>query len=238
MMILATILQWNTELPTSYLDTVHLNPNHPQCVLKYRGSRCDTSQMVTTSLDRFPLQIHLTRHAKTSHCRAHPVNQITCPTGERCPDQLTCNVKMNGSRNPTHWSWECTATDLKKTPVWGKLYFETCHGNKDMSCINIGSYHFRPVTSAPPVPINLPKPATEFKTRSNLTIWERVTGLVKHVCGIILIFSLSLVFCYCVSQICSPEFILGAVFGLLLSGGCDSDTGNASIFTVDHEADD
>lgn len=138
--------------------------------------------MILTNSSNFPIKIQLLSDKMTNHIRSESVPQIRCPSRWllTCPKRLDCNLKMNGSRDPINWSWECKSPGQKKTPLWGRIYFESCYGNKDMSCINVESYHFRPIGSLPPPP----KGSYEW----NNAYWKGTScynssNLVKTDCG-------------------------------------------------------
>lgn len=223
-----------------YLDTGIFDNCRPMCILK-----CDSRYMFQTDLNNFPLNIQLNSDTFTKHCRSRSVNQIVCPQKYKykCPFQLNCNLKMNGSRDPKIWSWECRDPNRVLIPKWGKLYFESCYGNKDMSCINVASYHFRPIdlkTSASIKYNDSEEPLKNFYT----IIAEAIVYIIMILIIIANVLLLELLFLKFADS--SNEFIIGGLFGLMLSGAfCASESSDYNLdynfdydFDVTHEVDD
>jgi len=115
------------------------SPNQESLPNQKYHPNCDKSLWITPN--NVPEVLRLSKKKHTSHCRHSPVLQIVCNSGH-CPVEIDCILKKTIAGKST---WKCYETIIGKNKdlVGGSIYFESCHGNKDLGCINKGSYHFR-----------------------------------------------------------------------------------------------
>lgn len=137
-------------VPTHF-DNASIGITNPMCLLLTVTSLCDTGNFIKPSSDKFPIRLEFRKGQMTKHCRHYPMDQVSCRSGFNCPDKIICNIKMNGSRFYDDWSWDCNTSG-------GAVYYETCFGNKDKSCINVGSFHYRFKAVRGPISIIHDKP--------------------------------------------------------------------------------
>ncbi len=203
-----------------YFDTALVNSSNPMCMLVAVSALCDTSMFMSPYSPNFPIQFIFERNIATQHCRHYNMNQITCGYGRYCPDKIVCNLKMNGSRKFKDWSWDCNSPH-------GKVYYETCYGNKDTTCINVGSFHFRHNNAFKPIKINTkmivyPPTKTSFIDIIKNSIIMGVQFMIILLCGC----ATAYIFSGLIEAFieCFPIFITGLLF-FSIFGSSDDDSG-------------
>lgn len=122
-----------------YLFPEHINNIYNAGNITNYHPSCDVSLWV--SRHNIPKVLQLSSVKYTKHCRHTPVHQIVCNSGN-CPIELDCILK---TISPEKNTWKCYETKIGKNKdhVAGNIYFESCHGNRNLDCINSGSFHFR-----------------------------------------------------------------------------------------------
>mgnify|MGYP001169056167 FL=1 len=204
-----------------YFDTMSINSSNPMCVLVAVGALCDTSLYMSPNSPEFPIRFEFTQGETTQHCRHYPMNKVTCKIGNYCPDKVTCNLKMNGSRKFKDWSWDCNSPS-------GKVHYESCYGNRDISCVNVGSFHFRHHDTAGPIKLT---EARENKTSEELSNMNPIYSHVLSVIHLLLIAAFSGAFVYLFSGVfevlfeCIPYFFTGLLFFSIFGSSDDDDSG-------------
>ena len=129
-------------LSDPFIDTSVFNSSLPMCMLISIHGSCSANMMGFTSPD-FPIVFHFDSDKTTNHCHHQSVPQIMCANQFVCPQKVQCNLKYNGYTDYRKWSWDCNSPH-------GSIYYESCNGNRDTSCVNIDSFHFRHDGVAPP----------------------------------------------------------------------------------------
>lgn len=205
-------------VPTHF-DNASIGVTNPMCLLLTVTSLCNTDNFIKPSSDKFPIRLEFRKGQMTTHCRHYPMDQISCRSGFSCPDKIICNIKMNGSRFYEDWSWDCNTSG-------GAVYYETCIGNKDKSCINVGSFHYRFKTVRGPVSIIHDKPRKHFNEDIERSYTENLLVFLVEaiIIAAMVVFMLGVVCCvgegFCAS-ICGLAAV-GAVCAMSSTSG-DSD---------------
>jgi len=204
-----------------YFDTMSINSSNPMCVLVAVGALCDTSLYMSPNSPEFPIRFEFTQGETTQHCRHYPMNKVTCKIGNDCPDKVTCNLKMNGSRKFKNWSWDCNSPS-------GKVHYESCYGNKDISCVNVGSFHFRHHDTPGPIKLTESRENKPSEESSNMNpIYSHVLSVIH----LLLIAAFAGAFVYLFSGVfevlfeCIPYFLTGLLFFSIFGSSDDDDSG-------------
>ena len=204
-----------------YFDTMAINASNPMCMLVSVAVLCDRSGFMSPYNKHFPIQFKFQYGKATQHCRHYPMNQVTCKIGKHCPEEVTCNLKMNGSRKFKDWSWECDSPG-------GKVHYESCYGYKDMSCVNIGSFHFRHHDTRGPIKLNTIRPKLVVAKQS---FFQTVSTFIVSAIYLISVVFIASVFVYLFSGIfevlfeCLPYFLTGLLFFSIYGSSDDDDSG-------------
>ena len=204
-----------------YFDTMAINASNPMCMFVSVAVLCDTSGFMSPYNQHFPIQFKFQHGKATQHCRHYPMNQVTCKIGKHCPEEVTCNLKMNGSRKFKDWSWECDAPG-------GKVHYESCYGYKTMSCVNVGSFHFRHHDTRGPIKLNTIRPKLAVAKQS---LFQTVSTFIVSAIYLISVVFIASVFVYLFSGIfevlfeCLPYFLTGLLFFSIYGSSDDDDSG-------------
>lgn len=210
-----------TMISPQYFDTTAINVSNPMCMLVSVAVLCDTSSFMSPYNKDFPIQFKFQYGKATQHCRHYPMNQVTCKVGKHCPAEVTCNLKMNGSRKFKDWSWECNSPG-------GKVHYESCYGYKDMSCVNVGSFHFRHHDTRGPIKLNTVRPNINYEKQS---YFKTISNFIVSGIHLFTIAVISMVLVYFFSGIfevlfeCIPYFLAGLLFFSLMGSSDDDDSG-------------
>ena len=115
----------------------------------------------------------------------------------------------------------------KRQSPHGKVYYETCYGNKDTTCINVGSFHFRHNNAFKPIKINTkmivyPPTKTSFIDIIKNSIIMGVQFMIILLCGC----ATAYIFSGLIEAFieCFPIFITGLLF-FSIFGSSDDDSG-------------
>jgi hypothetical protein len=203
-------------IPTHF-DNASIGISNPMCLLITVTSLCDLNKFMKPSSDKFPIRLEFNRGTMTTHCRHYPMDQVSCLNGALCNDKIICNLKMNGSRFYEDWSWDCNANG-------GAVYYESCLGNKDKTCINVGSFHYR--FDNVQGPIKIIKDNTSVDRIINRRTYADI--ILQGIFGFMMIMGM-IVFTGGVLCIAGEGFfniLLGgfAIFSLCLLGGSSDDS--------------
>ena len=204
-----------------YFDTMSINSSNPVCLLVTVGALCDTSLFMSPYSPEFPIRFEFIQGESTQHCRHYPMNKVTCKIGNHCPDKVACNLKMNGSRKFKDWSWDCNSPS-------GKVHYESCYGNKDISCLNVGSFHFRHHDTQGPIKLSV---ARENRTSEELSNVYIIYSHILSVMHLLLVASCAGAFVYLFSDVfellfdCLPIFLASLLFFGLFESSDDDDSG-------------
>tara|TARA_B100001093_G_C26400493_1_gene831108 strand:+ start:139 stop:555 length:417 start_codon:yes stop_codon:yes gene_type:complete len=128
---------------------------------------------------------------------------------------------MNGSRKFKDWSWECNSPS-------GKVHYESCYGNKDISCLNVGSFHFRHHDTQGPIKLSV---ARENRTSEELSNVYIIYSHILSVMHLLLVAACAGAFVYLFSDVfeflfdCLPIFLASLLFFGLFESSDDDDSG-------------
>ena len=225
-------------LSPAHFDTANIGAMHPTCMLlTIATTLCDKSNFMSPYHQDFPIQFKFNQELLTSHCRHHPMAQIVCRKGHPCPKKVTCNLKMNGSRKFHDWTWDCNTNN-------GSVHFESCYGNKDTSCINVGSFHFRKNNAPGPVKLHLPPSKTDINSRHTppITVMGRIISAFKAFIAFVkavIVFGAFASTVYVLSTVfreCFGEFGLGLLIGGMFFAASSDSSSDCGCSWFDTEA--
>ena len=239
-----------------------------QCILnktflENKQYHYDCDKLLWITQNDIPKVLELNRHKYTKHCRHSPVPQISCNT-LHCPSEINC-ILVNTAEGKTNW--KCYETRLGKNNklLNGSIYFESCYGNKDLSCINKGSYHFRQDGVRKPFKLGIYEwnnkiwngigpcvnnlkstPCGCSKCSLNKIYYNPNTpnmysSFIHFICRSILYGIIIIIFLFIMNNLCSEDILSGMFLGIGLCGilMCTSDYDEStSVFFTEDNCDD